>query len=184
MNSPPVVAAAAPPVLVLRGSPALSAFRLDKLRQSLMQAHPAIGAIDSAFVHFVHTTRALDDRDSAILHKLLTYGGANAPAYQGETFLVIPRIGTISPWASKATNIARNCGLESVHRIERGALFAVHCQGGMTAQIRNAVTAAIHDPMTETVRFSLDDAAELFVGQAPAPLAHVPVMAGGNAAKS
>ncbi|MEO8102536.1 MAG: phosphoribosylformylglycinamidine synthase [Betaproteobacteria bacterium] len=178
MNSPQVVPAA-PPVLVLRGSPALSAFRLDKLRQSLMQAHPAIGSIDSAFVHFVHATRTLDERESAILAQLLTYGGAPAPAYAGEVLLVIPRIGTISPWASKATNIARNCGLDGVHRIERGALFAVDCPDGITPSVRDAVAAAIHDPMTETVRFSLDEAAELFVGQAPAPLAHVPVMADG-----
>ena len=182
MNSPPVVAVAAPPVLVLRGSPVLSAFRLDKLRQSLVQAHPAIRSIESAFVHFVHTTRPLDDREAAILHQLLIYGGAIAPAYVGEAFLVIPRIGTISPWASKATNIARNCGLDGVHRIERGALFAVACQDGLTAQIRNAVVSAIHDPMTETVRFSLDDAAELFIAQAPPPLAHVPVMAEGKQA--
>ena len=111
-----------------------------------------------------------------------------APAYAGEIFLVIPRIGTISPWASKATNIARNCGLECVHRIERGALFAVGCQEGMTAKIRDAVVAAIHDPMTETVRPSPEDATELFVElfaeQAPAPLAHVPVMAEGKQALS
>ena len=80
MNSPQVVPAAAPPLLVLRGSPALSAFRLDKLRQSLTNAHPAIRSIDSAFVHFVHATRTLDDRESAILRKLLTYGGATTPA--------------------------------------------------------------------------------------------------------
>ena len=186
MNSPHVVAAAAaPPVLVLRGSPALSAFRLDKLRQSLKHTHPAIRSIDSAFVHFVHATRAFDERESAILRKLLTYGGATAPETaqaDGETFLVIPRIGTISPWASKATNIAHNCGLDSVHRIERGALFAVHCHDGMSAQIRNAVVAAIHDPMTETVRFSADDAVELFAEQPPAPLAHVPVMGEGKKA--
>ncbi len=149
-----------------------------------MQAHPAIRSIDSAFVHFVHTTKALDDRESAILGKLLTYGGPASPAHDGETFLVIPRIGTISPWASKATNIARNCGLACVHRIERGALFTAKCQDTMTGQIRDAVIGAIHDPMTETVRLSLDDAAELFVEQAPAPLAHVPVMTEGKLALS
>ena len=58
MNSPHVVPAAALPVLVLRGSPALSAFRIDKLRQSLLRAHPSIRSIESTFMHFVHTTRA------------------------------------------------------------------------------------------------------------------------------
>ena len=184
MNYPHVVPAAAPPVLVLRGSPALSAFRLDKLRQNLMHTCPAIRSIDSAFVHFVHTTRTLDERESAILRQLLTYGGDTAPAYEGETMLVIPRIGTISPWASKATDIARNCGLDSVHRIERGARFAVHCPDGMSAQIRDTVRGAIHDPMTETVCCSAEAAAELFVEQTPARLTNVPVMAEGKPALS
>ncbi len=149
-----------------------------------MQSQPLIRAIDCAFVHFVHATRALDSRESAVLRQLLTYGGASRPEAEGDVFLVIPRIGTISPWASKATDIARNCGLEAVHRIERGTLFSIRGEGGMTAQARIAIIAAIHDPMTETVRYALADAAELFVAQTPPPLARVTVMAEGRHALS
>ena len=179
MVSPHAASAAAPQLMVLRGSSALSAFRLDKLRASLMQSHPAIRSIDCAFVHFVHCSVAPDARESEILHQLLTYGGAPAPAIEGETFLVIPRVGTISPWASKATNIARNCGLRSVHRIERGSHFTVNCADVMSADARAAIVSALHDPMTETVRHSLDAAAELFVAQSPPPLNRVPLMADG-----
>lgn len=180
MNPPQVASRVAPALLVLRGSPALSAFRLDKLRQPLMQAHPSIQMIDCAFVHFVHTVRASTQDESGILKKLLTYGGVPAPVSAGSVFFVIPRIGTISPWASKATNIARNCGLDNVHRIERGTAFTVRCEGAMTEEVRNAVIAAIHDPMTETVRTSLDATAELFVEQAPSPLSVVPIISEGK----
>ena len=175
----PHAATAAPPLRVLRGSSALSAFRLDKLRAALIQSHPAILSIDGAFVHFVQASRDLDSREFEVLRQLLTYGGASAPASEGETFLVIPRIGTISPWASKATDIARNCGLDTVQRIERGTQFSVRCDGAMRAETRTAIINAIHDPMTETVRHSLDAAAELFVAQSPPPLTRVPLMADG-----
>ena len=184
MIAPSVVDAAIPTMMVLRGSPALSAFRLEKLRQSLTQSQPSIRAVDCAFVHFIHVTRELDARESAVLRQLLTYGGESMPGTEGDVFLVIPRIGTISPWASKATDIARNCGLDGVHRIERGVLFSVRGEGGLPAQARAAVVAAIHDPMTETVRFSLADAAGLFVVQTPPPLTHVPVAAEGRQALS
>ena len=144
-----------------------------------MSSHPAIRSIDCAFVHFVRSTRALDGREADVLRQLLTYSGESAPAGEGETFLVIPRIGTISPWASKATDIAHNCGLDAVQRIERGTQFSVHSDSPMSAETRAAIINAIHDPMTETVRDSLDAAAELFVVQSPPPLTRVPLMTEG-----
>ncbi|MEP7154971.1 MAG: phosphoribosylformylglycinamidine synthase [Betaproteobacteria bacterium] len=167
-------------MLVLRGSPAVSPFRLEKLQKLLKQADPSIEAISSAFVHFINVAAKPAQDEIAVLEKLLTYGGTIAPQTAGENFLVLPRIGTISPWASKATNIAHNCGLEQVRRIERGTLFTVRCSGDMSEATRTTIIAAIHDPMTEAVRFSLDDAAALFIEQEPARLNHVPAMSEGK----
>ena len=183
MNSPLAVPSVPPAFLVLRGSPSLSPFRLEKLQQALTKAHPEISAIDSAFIHFISvvpTSTGLTPEEVAVLEKLLIYGGAVTPETGGEAFLVLPRIGTISPWASKATNIAHNCGLEKVRRIERGSLFTVRSTDVMSVATRAAIIAAIHDPMTETVCFSLDGAADLFIEQAPAPLKLIPVMAEGK----
>lgn len=116
--------------LSLRGSPALSPFRLDKLyatlKQSPKQSTPSITHIYAEFVHFVFSEDTLSDAQQQSLKQILTYGPqAQLEEPVGELFLVVPRIGTISPWASRATDIAHNCGLTSVLRIERGIAFYV-----------------------------------------------------------
>ena len=107
-------------ILRLRGRRALSDFRLAKLLQSVTA--PLAGlTLHTEFWHFVETERALNAEELARLERVLTYGPASqAGAAQGSLLLVIPRPGTISPWSSKATDIARHCGLEAVRRIERG----------------------------------------------------------------
>ena len=190
MNPPHVALPAASTILTLRGPQALSPFRIEKLQQPLKRAHPNIRGIQASYVHFVETDRPLDRNESATLDRLLTYGGGVRNDVAGEIFLVIPRIGTISPWASKATNIAHNCGLTAVHRIERGTVFTIQCEGKLSADARaaelaavlTAVLTAVHDPMTETVRFSLDDAKELFVAQSPSPLTSIAVTHAGKVA--
>ncbi len=182
MNSPPVATSAPPPILTLRGAKALSSFRLEKLLASLQAASPNIRSIEGAFIHFVETTQILNAHERDVLEKLLTYGGPLAAASKGELFLVIPRIGTISPWASKATDIARNCGLAGVKRIERGTVFYVQSDHALSELERDVVTRAIHDPMTETVRATPAAADELFVAQTPQPLSVVRVAAEGKAA--
>ncbi|MCY7386476.1 MAG: phosphoribosylformylglycinamidine synthase, partial [Burkholderiales bacterium] len=182
MKSPPVDTVATQSILTLRGAKALSKFRLDKLLSSLKASVPGIRSIECAFVHFVEAKRVLSTHEQGVLEKLLTYGGPIAETGKGEFFLVIPRIGTISPWASKATDIAHNCGLSAVKRIERATVFYVACSAVLDQGARETVMCAIHDPMTETVRFTLGDANELFVAQAPQPLKMVPVTSEGKAA--
>src|SRR5258706_13659326 len=96
--------------------------------------------------------------------------------------LVLPRIGTISSWASKATDIAHNCGLDAIRRIERGTAFYIDSKASLSEAARAAVIRAIHDPMTETLCPAFDDAQALFVTQPPQPLASVAVERQGNAA--
>jgi phosphoribosylformylglycinamidine synthase len=169
------------PILKLRGGAARSAFRRAKLESVLRAIHPGLTVASATYWHFVEAARALDDAERALLDRLLRYGEQRAeagPDPAGALHLVVPRFGTISPWASKATDIARNCGLAPVERIERGIAYRIAGDGAADER----VAAALHDRMTETVLDALDGADRLFRHFAPRPLATVPVLAGGRAA--
>src|SRR5262245_17466222 len=111
-------------ILKLPGRRALSEFRLNKLLQQATQHLPRLRGIDTQYWHFVKLARTLSGEETATLQALLTYGPApdagsdGRPEGAAEMLLVVPRLGTISPWASKATDIARQCGLQAVERIE------------------------------------------------------------------
>jgi phosphoribosylformylglycinamidine synthase len=165
------------PILRLRGSAALSAFRRAKLETDLQALHPSLAVAGAAFWHFVELERGLTRAERAILDRLLEYGEPPGPEPRGELYLVTPRLGTISPWSSKATDIARNCGLAPVRRIERGVAYHVTGEGD-----RARVAALLHDRMTETVLDRLEAADALFRHVAPRPLATVPLGAEGRGA--
>ena len=177
--------------LCLRGSPALSTFRLDKLYVSLKNSAPSITHIYAEFVHFAFSENALDETQQNTLKQILTYGavskdtsGAKSEAPAGELFLVIPRIGTISPWASRATDIANNCGLVNVLRLERGIAFYVTTSTGaaLSNVEKTVLKAAIHDRMTEQVFGDVNDAQKLYHAATPAPLTSIGILTGGKAA--
>ncbi|HTP61180.1 MAG TPA: phosphoribosylformylglycinamidine synthase [Burkholderiales bacterium] len=162
-----------PAVLRFRGARALSDFRLAKLVQELRIAQPELRGVSAEFWHFVEVAAAPGAQERELLERLLRYGTpAQGGMPAGELFLVVPRLGTISPWSSKATDIARNCGLEGVRRIERGTLFAVDTKAKLD---RAKVGALLHDRMTENVLSSLEEAEGLFTHVAPRPLGRVPV---------
>ena len=175
-------------MLILRGAPALSPFRRDKLAQKLSAINPAIRLLHCEFVHFAHIDAALGEERVALLGRLLQYGPAadSAPAEAdisiAELLLVVPRPGTISPWSSKATDIAHNCGLREVRRLERGTAWYLQLPTGLTEAARDQVRAALHDRMTEAVLPSLESAGALFRVQEPAPMASVDVLGGGREA--
>ncbi len=169
----------------LRGSAALSQFRLDKLYASLKNSAPNIAQLTTEFVHFAFSDRALSDDAQDILQQILTYGphsGHETPS--GELLLVIPRIGTISPWASRATDIAHNCGLTQLLRLERGIAYYVTTANGqpLSAAEKQALRSQIQDRMTETVVFSLAEAEQLYHHADPKPLASIDLLSGGKAA--
>jgi len=160
-----------PVLLRFRGARALSDFRLAKLVRELKSAQPAVRAVAAEFWHFVETAGEPDAEQRRLLERLLRYGSPLADeSPTGERFLVVPRLGTISPWSSKATDIARNCGLAEVRRIERGTLFYVKAG---KAPDRARIGALLHDRMTESVLASLEEADELFQHVAPRPLGQV-----------
>jgi phosphoribosylformylglycinamidine synthase len=167
-------------VWTLPGASALSSFRKAKLLATLRESVQDALSVDAAYVHFIESTQALTADERAKVQALL--GESAGMNEAGDAFLVVPRIGTISPWASKATNIALNCGLSSIHRIERGTRFVVAIKGASDAATRDRIARALHDPMTESVIDESRAAELLFATQAPAPFATVPLMNEGRAA--
>ena len=164
-------------IIQLRGSPALSSFRLEKLSQAIATRVPEVSGIQAEYWHFVEIPQALDKVQHQILTQLLRYG-PTMPTQLGEAemFLVLPRVGTISPWSSKATDIALRCGLQ-VSRIERGVAFYFKFNGKVPpdASAQNFVIAQIHDRMTETVFRNFEDAHHLFRHIKPRPLQSIPL---------
>ena len=174
-----------PIFLSLRGNPALSQFRLDKLYANLKTSAPNITHIVAEFMHFAFSDKPLSQTQQNTLKQILTYGSqASNEMASGELFLVIPRIGTISPWASRATDIANNCGLESVLRIERGIAFYASTQNGVLLNDaeKAALKSLIHDRMTEMVFGDLKDAQKLYHSDQPKPLSTIDILQGGKAA--
>ena len=169
-------------MLILRGAPALSSFRTQKLLASLHQIAPAVTGISSEFVHLANLSAPLSSAQEQVLQQLLTYGPKvdTEVSHQGTLFLVVPRLGTISPWASKATDIAKNTGLEAVKRVERGVAYYI--EGALSATEHSAVTALLHDRMVEIVFDSLEAAAQIFTAQEPAPQTSIDILGGGRAA--
>ncbi len=157
-------------ILKLRGSAAFSASRLARLQAD-------VGAsLVAEHWYFVETDGQLNEEELARLKDLLGIP-ANLPATPGGTLiLVIPRLGTISPWASKATDIAHNCGFAAIKRIERGVAY--HVKGGE----KSVLAGRLHDRMTESVLDSIDAAEQLFHHVAPQPLTSVDILAGGRTA--
>ena len=167
-------------ILKLRGSRAVSAFRLDKLNSRLAPLDPPIRVSSAQYWHFVEVERALGGREREVLDRLLHYGEA-APHVDGRVLLTVPRFGTISPWSSKATDIARQCGLDAVRRIERGVAWFFSA-GDPLGVNRREILDVLHDRMTETVLDSPEGADALFCHHEPKPLAAVEVLLRGSGA--
>ena len=167
-------------MLILPGSLALSSFRQNRLLRSLQALLPEVKAVEARFLHLVDGEVAPGEAHDH-LAALLEYGEPFTGNDHGELFLVVPRPGTISPWSSKATDIARNCGIAGVHRIERATAFYIE-GGPFSAEQRRVIASRLHDRMTQSVLARVEDAAVLFRAEAPKPLASVDILGGGRAA--
>ncbi len=168
-------------MLILRGAPALSAFRHGKLLEQLSQKVPAVTGLYAEFAHFAEVEGELASDDQQVLARLLKYG-PSVPVQEptGRLFLVLPRFGTISPWSSKASDIAHNCGLTQVQRLERGIAFYV--SGDFSETEAELIGGVLHDRMTQVVLSRLEEAAGLFRHAEPKPLTAVDILGGGRAA--
>ncbi len=164
-------------MLALIGPPARSDFRLAKIRAQVDA--PGLTGLQAWFVHLVQTSRELTASERRVLDALLTYGPHPAPTDSPALSCVVtPRPGTISPWSSKASDIARNCGLEAVVRIERAVGWAF--EGTLDPEARAALLPLLHDRMVEKVLPDTAACAVLFDAESPRPLRHVPVLAEGR----
>ncbi|WP_414148271.1 phosphoribosylformylglycinamidine synthase [Erwinia sp. BNK-24-b] len=167
---------------ILRGSPALSAFRINKLLTRFQDAHLPVSDIYAEYVHFADVSAPLSEDEKSRLQRLLKYGPSLAEhTPEGRLLLVTPRPGTISPWSSKATDIAHNCDLPQVLRLERGLAFYVKAPQFTEAQW-SGLAALLHDRMMEVVLSDLSQAEQLFAHHQPAPLTSVDVLGEGRAA--
>ena len=166
-----------------RGSPALSTFRIEKLLGQLKQQLSKVTAVHTEYIHFADIDGELSDDQLEILNKLLTYGPAFKPeTMTGEFFLVTPRFGTISPWSSKATDIAHNAGLGNIKRLERGVAYYIELTEGssLSDEERKQVRSLIHDRMIEIVLGDFEEASRLFGHTEPTEGGHVDIINGGR----
>ncbi len=170
----------------LRGDAAYSAARLARLTAEARKAVSNLKNLSAEQWYFVECAEPLAEPELSRLKDLLQAYPVSAEQPAGELFLVTPRVGTISPWSSKATDIARNCGFAGVKRIERGVAYNVALSRGLTGPgkldeaARAALLALLHDRMTESVLTAVDEADALFAHVAPQPLRTVDVLAGGR----
>lgn len=165
---------------ILRGSPALSAFRINKLLDRFKALNLPVTAVYAEYVHFADLDAPLSADEHTRLARLLQYGPSLSSHNPGGTLLLVtPRPGTISPWSSKATDIAHNCGLAQIARLERGVAWYVEADTLTEAQWQ-AVAGELHDRMMESVYRDLNDAEQLFAHHTPAPVQSVDLLGQGR----
>jgi len=168
----------------LRGAPALSTFRTEKLLRRLKNINNQITSVYAEFIHFVDLNESLNSSEQAQLEALLTYGpsieGMGYEEARKPSAIAVPRFGTISPWSSKATDIAKNTGLQGVNRIERGVAY--YLEG--VEELNQDLASVLYDRMVETLLTEIDQAAGLFEKHNPRSLNTIDVLSGGREALS
>ncbi len=169
----------------LRGAPALSDFRVKKLLAQCEQLQLPVDDIYAEFAHFAQLNEELSASEENVLQQLLTYGPTIEEHQPSGLFLLVtPRPGTISPWSSKSTDIAHNCGLAKVVRLERGIAYYVTLQNGTQLNENQEVqlNALLHDRMMESVFNDFAQASHLFASSEPGELTAIDIESGGKAA--
>ncbi|MBF0358219.1 MAG: phosphoribosylformylglycinamidine synthase [Magnetococcales bacterium] len=165
---------------VLPGGAALSGFQMDKVAETLRGLVPSLSLISVRFIHFLDLDSSLIDKEQDVLSALLTYGAeaSKTSGSSGEPLVVVPRFGSISPWSTKATEIAKRCGLEKIHRIERGIAYEFDSPT-INSQDVVAITPEIHDRMTQEVVLGFAAASALFAEHSARSLESIPVLTQG-----
>jgi len=165
-------------VMRLPGPPALSSFRQEKLTATLREIDSGVTSVTARFIHYAELSQELNAEEAEHLAELLSYGPHYPEGSEAaEPVTVVPRLGTISPWSSKATDIAHSCGLDAVVRIERGVAYSI-----AGAANPDALLPVLHDRMTDAAFIGDFDSAVMFAGHEPAPVDRVPLRAEGREA--
>ena len=154
--------------LNIAGPNALAAFRADRKLRQLASLAPVV-AVFAQYRHFVRLQEPLSGPEERVLAALLDYGTpAIAPGVPCDEFLVVPRLGTISEWSSKASDIAQRCGLANLVRLERGVLWSIRAERSLSADERDRLKSFLHDRMTESVLANPQDGSVLWMPSTPA----------------
>ncbi len=169
-------------MLVLEGPAALTEFRRRRLLEQVQARVPRVRDLSARHLHFVSLDRRLEADEKRLLEDILAYGDP-IDEVSGEEILVLPRLGTVTPWSSKATDILHVCGLAAVERVERGTRYRLRVDGPPLSEAeRDAVLPLLHDRMTEQPVAEVDDAQALFMQAEPRPLTTIDLLEGGRAA--
>lgn len=170
-------------MLELPGQSALSNFRLAKLTRALHRADERVKDVDARFVYLIDTNAELSKQDRSRLNALLLSGDKPGKFSKvSKKLYVVPRPGTISPWSSKATDIAKACDIDAVNRIERGICYGLKFSGKVDDEAIQRLSHLLFDRMTETVFDQVEKVAALFEAHEPAPVVYVPLASGGKEA--
>ena len=165
-------------ILSLKGQGALSDFRRDKLLDAMRGQGMRPTDVRASYIHVAEVAESWSQAETDLLARLLGHAPEVFTGHASDTqFVVVPRIGTVSPWSSKATDIAGLCGLSGLSRLERGIVYEID---GLSHEQHQAAAALLHDRMTETVLADVNDLVQLFAHHAPAPLLTVDVLTGGR----
>jgi len=170
-------------MLELPGQPALSDFRIAKLTRALQRVDERVTSVAANYTYFVATNGKLSREERSRLDALLLSGEKPAALPKGTSYLfVVPRPGTISPWSSKATDIAKACDIDAVIRIERGIRYSLKYKGKVDSSAAMNVAPFLFDRMTEAVFPSSAEVEALFEAHEPAPVVIIPLAKKGRAA--
>ncbi|MCB1602816.1 MAG: phosphoribosylformylglycinamidine synthase, partial [Xanthomonadales bacterium] len=154
-------------MIVLDGQPALSAFRIERLNAALAGVAAGCSLRSARHVYAVAA-----DAEGAVdldrLQKILQASGPSKPA----ALWVVPRVGTISPWSSKATDILHDCGF-AIRRVERALAVELERAPQPGSAGWQAVVGILHDPMTESILTRLAEFDRLFDVGAALPLGRI-----------
>ena len=169
-------------ILKLRGGAAISSSRLSRLQERVRDVVPRLQSLTAEHWFFVELRAELESAELARLIDLLGVATNSGKSADGTQLVVVPRLGTISPWSSKATDIAHQCGFDKVVRIERGLAYALQHRGTLDDRHFTALLPMLHDRMTESVLQGVEAAEALFHHYEPQPLTAVDVLTGGRGA--
>ena len=170
-------------IIHIAGGPAYSKFRKEKLLEKLQTVNPQIKDIHSEYLHIVWCEKKIAASEKDTLEKILHYGPkAQVLDFKDNAIITIPRPGTISPWASRATDIANHCGLYDIKRIERAVAVYIELKNGslLSEDQKKVLALYLHDRMTEVSIFNLDDAKALFSHLAPKPIQYAEMLEHGK----
>ena len=167
-------------MIEIYGPPSHSPFRLKQLLISLQQIDSNITSIGARYIHFLEASETLNTNEEKTLDVLLSYGpdwkiGPN----EGQKIIVIPRLGTTSPWSSKASDIAQISGLKKVRRIERGLIYTIVFKTNKEPKSLNHLFDQLHDRMTQTILLDVKDVETIFDVNSPKPLSTIPILSDG-----